>query len=1004
MPRITPVPTTRVSDVLVQSRLLTQMQFDQQELFRIQTQVSTGQRFFLPSENAPAALRAITLQTLIERKDQVYVNLQTNQSFLSATDAALSEVSQLINDIRGAASSVVGVTSSDAQRQSVVNEIDEALRQLVNTGNQNFRGRYLFAGSRTTTEPFEQGTDFVAYHGNEDVLRSFSDLDVLFETSVHGSAVFGAISDPVRGSSDLNPVVTANTLLADVNGGQGVRKGSISISDGTNVSIVDLSSAVTLGDVIRQIEAHPPAGREITATLTQQGLQLEIDPAGGGNFSVTEVGGGRTAADLGILETNGTLTAPILGDDLNPRLKATTSLDHILGSRATARLVSAGANNDLVLTAATNGPQFNGAAIQLVDDSLLQAAGGLTAGNETVEFDAAARSARASVAWPGALNDMLLSAVTPGTDFNDVAIEVANQAGGAGLVNGAGASYDAASKTLTITLDNTDGAITAGAIRDAIEADGNFTVAFDNSLESGNDGSGTIDGATVTTGEIGNTGNSGGAAGTLYIHVQSGVSTAAQVAEAINEEGTFTAQIDPHDAITAAQAGLGAVDVTATASAAGGSGIAVDRSSGIRIENGGATYVIDFDEAESIQDVVNTLNASGAGVLAQINENGTGINIRSRLSGSDFSIGENGGTTAAELGIRSFTESTKLADLNHGFGVTDEPGADFIIERNDGTQLEIDLAGATTIADVLERINGHSDNQDPATAVTARLATFGNGIELVDDNPGGGASLTVHRAAGRIAAEQLGFIPAGQATSSAPAAVAPTGVAVLAGSNNDLQITANQAGTEYGGTRLVFVADPGSGDAASVNFSSPPNTLTVEIDPGVTRAVTVRDAISAHGLFTATLESEGSGNDGTGTISETGEVPGAALTSGQPQILTGSDVNPVESKGVFTGLLRLRQALVDNNTGEIGRAMELLDGGLETVQFARSEIGARQQGLDALQARLEDEKIELQSSLSKEIDVDLTEAISQMTARQIAFQASLQTAAGMLRLTLLDFL
>ena len=77
---------------------------------------------------------------------------------------------------------------------------------------------------------------------------------------------------------------------------------------------------------------------------------------------------------------------------------------------------------------------------------------------------------------------------------------------------------------------------------------------------------------------------------------------------------------------------------------------------------------------------------------------------------------------------------------------------------------------------------------------------------------------------------------------------------------------------------------------------------------------------------------------------------------------------------------------------------------LNRINFTRAEIGAREQTLDVVATRLSQEDIELQRVLSNEIDVDLVEAISQFTARQAAFQASLQAVAHTVRLSLLDFL
>src|SRR5690606_28831537 len=92
-------------------------------------------------------------------------------------------------------------------------------------------------------------------------------------------------------------------------------------------------------------------------------------------------------------------------------------------------------------------------------------------------------------------------------------------------------------------------------------------------------------------------------------------------------------------------------------------------------------------------------------VDVQINAAGNGLAITSRASGAAFSIGENGGTTARDLGIRTFSANTELADLNYGTGVPVNDGQPLKITRRDGTTLEIDLSSTNTIQDVLDRIN-----------------------------------------------------------------------------------------------------------------------------------------------------------------------------------------------------------------------------------------------------------------------------------------------------------
>lgn len=770
MAPITPIPTTRVSDILIRQRLQTQLQFDQLSLLRIQSQITTGRRISVPSEDAPAALRGIELQRLLERKQQVRANLTTNVSFLNATDSALASVSGLLADIRGSALTVVDATSTDVQRQAVALEVSRAIQQLVDIANQQFRGRYLFAGSLTTVQPFEANGNLIAYKGNEEHLLSYADIDLLFETNLHGNQVFGAISEPVRGTADLDPILTAETRLSDLRGGRGISDGSIAVSDGTHSSVIDISKAETIGDVAALVRAHPPAGRTLSVTVTATGLTLQLDAAGGGTLSVREVGSGTTASELGILEENGVGTNPLVGSDLDPLLRLTTPLANILGVRASAAVAPAGPRNDLIVEAVDRGPEFNGVTITFVD-------GG------------------------------------PGT---------------AGLES---AVYDPLAGTLEVTIE--DGVSTANQVIDAINASGALTAKLD-TREAGNDGTGTIQ-ATAN-------------------------------------------------------------DPLATGVTAGGSGVEFDQASGLLIHNGGEQFVISLVSAVTVEDLLNILNGSGAGVLAQINAAGTGIDVRSTLSGTDFSIGENGGSTATELGIRSLTRETRLDQLNHGRGVNTIDGNDFIIQRKDGTRLEFDVSAAQTIGDVLDLINNHPANQDPATQVVAQLATFGNGIELVTVDTATDAAFRVERTTLSLAAIDLGLVPKGE-DQSEPAAV------------------------------------------------------------------------------------------GMGV-----------------ETITGRDVNPLEVKGVFTALVRLREALESSDLREVERAMGLLDDALLDFNFARAELGARQRTLDVMQTRLETEDVLLQQALSDEIDTDLIEAISQFTGRQAALEAALALAARTLQVSLLNFL
>lgn len=765
MTAIFPVPTTRVSDAMVTRRLLSELQTNEADLLKVQSQVSTGRRLAAPSEDPTSAVIAIGLQRVLEQKQQIQANIETGQSYLTATDNTIGAIHGILADARGQAITATGDTADDQVRLAARAEIVHALDELVSIGNRSFRGRYLFAGSQTEVTPFETRDGLVQYNGNRRAIRGYSDLEMLFDSNVTGDEVFGAISAEVRGAVDLTPRLTQQTRLSDLHGGQGIAAGSIAISDGSTTRTIDVQDAETVGDLVQLIEANSPAGRTITVDVDPVGLVINIDAAGGGNLTVREVGSGRTAEELGILRVDGAGTAPIVGQELSPRLTLTTRLSDVL-------------------------------------------------------------------------------------------------------------------------------------------------------------------------------------------------------------DGTW------------------------------------DQSSGMQVVNGDQTYTLTFDQAETVEDLLNTLNGADAGLWAEIDEGGSAINLLSRRSGGDFHVGENGGTTATDLGLRSLTRGTPLADLNFGQGVHTVDGTDFTIQRSDGVELDIDVSGAVTVGDVLDLISNHPNNLTPTGAIVAQFPDYGNGITLYEDNPTGPVTLTVTRSFGSMAARDLRLIPAGadQSTASpvATAAAATIQLPPPDDLNTGFTVSANTPGTALNDVEVVLTGGA-IGDVANVTFDSVGRQLLVDIDPTQTTTNTIIAAIAAEGTFGAALDtSTDPTNDGTGLFTAVGTL--AATSGGAASKIAGDDPNPLETSSVFNTLVRLSDAIEQNDPVLIERAVNLLDEDMQRARFAQAEAGARVRGLDALQRQLEDEEVQLKESLSQEVDMDLAEAISNLTARQVAYEAALRSASMVFSMSLLDFL
>ena len=515
---ITPINMSRTSFNMRTVSLLDSLRQNTLQIFLEQNRLASGLKLNAPSEDPVLAGKATQLSEALERQGQILANIQHGDSFLATTDAAVTEINDLLIDAHNIALEMVNSHANQDQRDSMAELVTGIIDQLVIVGNRQYQGVFLFGGQETRRVPFTQQHGGVEYRGDRGSL--IADVDFLQDPEINltGDQLFGALAGKITGSVDLSPAADADTRLADLRGAAGLGADGglirISLDQPETAFTVDLRTADTVGDVIDLMnqaaeDAGLTVGSDFEATLESGGRMLEI--TGVGSITIEDLGSGTTARDLGI---RGTALQIFTGQDFGPRLTAMTTVDSLFG-------------------------------------------------------------------------------------------------------------------------------------------------------------------------------------------------------------------------------GLGAT------------------LGSLQIQNGSLTETIDLSGATTIQDILNRINAAGVEVHAEINEDGTGIDVVNLMSGMALTIGEDGGTTATLLGIRSFQSDTLLSDLNNGKGVDIREGHDdLMIIARDGSSFNVRLDGATTVQDVLDMINAAAGAA--GVSITASLTTIGNGIRL-DDLTGGTGDLRVDRAGGSAAIDGLGL-------------------------------------------------------------------------------------------------------------------------------------------------------------------------------------------------------------------------------------------------------
>jgi flagellin-like hook-associated protein FlgL len=371
-----------------------------------------------------------------------------------------------------------------------------------------------------------------------------------------------------------------------------------------------------------------------------------------------------------------------------------------------------------------------------------------------------------------------------------------------------------------------------------------------------------------------------------------------------------------------------------------------------------------------------------------------------------------GSAARVSRSARTVSAETKLADLNRGYGVAttsdleqfDASKMDSlrIVARN-GVQFDVDLSTATSLQDVVNLINSDPLNNFGTTFVNATVRSNGNGIELTDSSVPTTGDLQVLVVGGTQAAEYLKLVAPGSTQNSSHTTNA-TGDYVMSGGNvlgHDLVITARD-GTKLwvdlaGATTIQHVIDRINAAAAAANNGAGVNVTASLAATG--NGIQISDASAVAGTTTIAAV------EGSSAAQALGFVPaGQSEVQSTTGILQSEDRHTLEVDSVFNTLLRLKTALEQGDVAEISRSLERLDADMDRANFARAELGGRLQSLDIIDVRLEDENVQLRAALSEDLDVDLVKAISDLTARQFAFEASLRTAGSLMQMSLLNFI
>ena len=199
----------------------------------LQLKGSTLKRVSKPSDDPVGNVELLTIRSQNIDAGQYLRNLNFAQTQLSYTENVLEEMTDLLSKAKELAIGQASSIYSPEIREGVSKEIHQIRQQVLSLSNKRMGNRYLFAGQKVLTRPFDQDGK---YFGDTNKINIEINKDVYVPININGNELFYSKAKKPLEKSDVDlkpPGVDLNAQI-DV-----MRKPASTEPEAVPVSIFD---------------------------------------------------------------------------------------------------------------------------------------------------------------------------------------------------------------------------------------------------------------------------------------------------------------------------------------------------------------------------------------------------------------------------------------------------------------------------------------------------------------------------------------------------------------------------------------------------------------------------------------------------------------------------------------------------------------------------------------------------------------------------------------------
>ena len=214
---------------------LLNLQNVQEQMAQNTQRLTSGNQITSPGDNPTGTATILDFQNSIQANTQFLAQATAANGLLQSAVDAIGAAIDEANNLQVLAQSALGaVNTTPGGMANAAPQVEAIRANLLTLANTQFQGKYIFAGTATTTQPFTDAgppAGAVSYQGNPGIISLGVSATAMVATNIPGSTVFSGVANGVNSATGLFQIVNNMHTALSNNDANGVKAVAADLSN-----------------------------------------------------------------------------------------------------------------------------------------------------------------------------------------------------------------------------------------------------------------------------------------------------------------------------------------------------------------------------------------------------------------------------------------------------------------------------------------------------------------------------------------------------------------------------------------------------------------------------------------------------------------------------------------------------------------------------------------------------------------------------------------------------